>query len=99
MYKSFIIILSGLCLLLAPNSAIAAEVFFSPSEHLAKQDNPYTTTIILKTDQKCKLRGQFKINTLGDSENETPTQTWLKAWSAELSKEMFLNVEIIWIIL
>jgi hypothetical protein len=49
MQHKFITILLGLCLLLAPSSAIAAEVAFQPSEHLTTQANPFTTTVTLNT--------------------------------------------------
>lgn len=43
-------ILIGLCVLVIPQSALAARVSFSPSEQLSKQDKPYATTVVLHTE-------------------------------------------------
>lgn len=62
--NNFIGILSVVCLLLTPTTAIAAEVVFSPSEQLANQETSYTTTILLNTEGENinAVEGTLKID-------------------------------------
>jgi hypothetical protein len=52
MNKIFITTLFSLCMLLAPQSALASEVSFQPAEHLDRQDKAFTTTLVLNTQDE-----------------------------------------------
>lgn len=64
MKQTFITILLGLCLLLTPNFAIAAEVSFSPKEHLSTQKRAFTTTIVLNSESESinAVEGILKVD-------------------------------------
>ena len=46
--KKFISILIALCIFI-PNLALAGQVSFQPAEHLDRQEQPFTTTLVLDT--------------------------------------------------
>lgn len=52
MHQKFITLLVGLIFLLAPNQALAGLATFHPVENIAKQEKPFTTTLVLNTEDE-----------------------------------------------
>lgn len=61
--KKFSQILIAICILAAPHSAMAGQVSFRPSEHLSRQEKPYSTTLVLDTsgDSINTIEGVLKL--------------------------------------